>query len=387
MAADAPVLVFVGTKAQFIKTAPVLVEMDRRAIPYRLVYTGQHSETFDALEAAFGTRGADDNLVPGTEADSAGGLLTWSWRFARAAASRVRRGEWRGARWGLVHGDTASTLLSAIALRLAGVPVVHVEAGLRSPRRLDPFPEELIRRMVSRLASLHLAPDAAGVANLRGVAGRVVDTGGNTLRDAVSLAISTLGATPTRGGEGGYAIVSMHRAENVLDRARFDSLLGHVVAASRAMPVNFVLHPVTRRRLADTGWLDRLLKEPGLTLSERTDHAGFVRLMVGASCLLTDGGSNQEEAAMLGLPTLLLRLATERADGLADGTVVLSRLDAETIDAFIARHAGATWPLATVSGHSPSARVVDAISGQAPEAEASAASSTSHASAQSGTRA
>ena len=107
---DAPVLVFVGTKAQFIKTAPVLVEMDRRAIPYRLVYTGQHSETFDALEAAFGTRSADDVLVPGTEADSAGGLLAWSWRFARAAASRVRRGERRGACWGLVHGDTESTL-------------------------------------------------------------------------------------------------------------------------------------------------------------------------------------------------------------------------------------------------------------------------------------
>ena len=381
----APILVFVGTKAQFIKTAPVLREFDRRNVPYRLVYTGQHSETFDVLERAFGTRKPDDVLVPGTEADSARGLVGWGWRFAAAAARRLVRGTWRGARWGVVHGDTASTLLSAIVLRLARVPVAHVEAGLRSPRLLDPFPEEIVRRLVSRLTALHLAPDATAAANLDGLDGRVDDTGGNTLRDALQLAMSTIGPLPSRGGEGGYAVVSMHRAENLVGRTRFDFLMDRIVAASRALPVRFVLHPVTRRRLAETGWFARLQAEPGITLSERTDHAGFVRLMLAASCLLTDGGSNQEEAAMLGLPTLLLRDSTERPDGIADGTVVLSRLDAATIEAFIHRHVGRTWTPTAVAGDSPSARVVDALTGQEPvAAPASAASSASPAASQSG---
>src|SRR6478736_8646079 len=133
-------LVLVGTKAQFIKTAPILRELDARGIGYRLVYTGQHSETFDLLEAAFGTRPPDDVLVPSFEAATHSSFAHWTVAFWRAVLARIRRGHWRGAPVGLVHGDTASTLFSAIALRLAGVPVAHVEAGLRSPRLLDPFP-------------------------------------------------------------------------------------------------------------------------------------------------------------------------------------------------------------------------------------------------------
>src|SRR5690606_2363992 len=99
----------VGTKAQFIKTAPLLLEFARRGIPYRLVYTGQHSETFSALEAAFEVPTADDNLVPGNEADSALRLVVWVFRFWSAAISRIWLGEWRGAGLGVVHGDTLST--------------------------------------------------------------------------------------------------------------------------------------------------------------------------------------------------------------------------------------------------------------------------------------
>ena len=99
------ILILIGTKAQFIKTAPILREFDRRGTGYRLVYTGQHRETFDALERAFGTRPADDLMVHRDEADSFGGLAAWGVRFVRAAIARRR--EWRGARWGIVHGDTA----------------------------------------------------------------------------------------------------------------------------------------------------------------------------------------------------------------------------------------------------------------------------------------
>ncbi len=353
-----PLLVIVGTKAQFIKTAPILRELDRQEVPYRLIYTGQHSETFDLLEAAFETRPPDDELVPGTEASTHMSFLGWTISFWRAALVRIRG--WRGARAGLVHGDTASTLYSAIALRLAGVPVVHIEAGLRSPRLLEPFPEEIVRRCVSRLTRLHLVPDKIAANNLTKAPGVVVDTQGNTLRDSLVLALARWGKVPTEGGGGGYAVVSMHRSENLGRKEDFDLLMTEVIHAASILPVKFVLHPATRERIRKSEWFSKLQDVPGLQLLDRMDYPDFVRLLVGSRCLLTDGGSNQEEAAMLGLPTLLLRRATERPDGLGEG-VELSHLKPEVIRAFVSSHTGNTWILRAVEGVSPSRIVVDAL--------------------------
>lgn len=355
---DRDLLVLVGTKAQYIKTAPVLRELDQRGVAYRLVYTGQHSETFDALEAAFGTRPADDVLVPGVEAATHAGFLGWTLRFWREALSRQRAGAWKGTRIGIVHGDTASTLFGAILARNAGARVAHVEAGLRSSRLLEPFPEELIRRAVSRLSSFHYVPDDAAAANLRGAHGRVINTGGNTLRDALAMALGRMETLPTLGGSGGYGLVSMHRSENLSRRAVFEMLLEEVIAAALCVPIKFVLHPATRERIRAAGWLSRLQQAPGLELLERMDYPHFVRLLVGSRFLMTDGGSNQEEAAMLGLPTLLLRRATERLDGLGDN-IALSGLDRDVIRDFVRAHADRAWTIRVLEGASPSVTLVD----------------------------
>lgn len=363
MSSIAPILVLVGTKAQFIKTAPILRELDRRGLPYRLVYTGQHSETFDLLEAAFGTRAADDVMVPGFEASTNANFARWTAAFWRASMARIRSPQWRQATLGLVHGDTASTLFSAIALRLAGVRVVHVEAGLRSPRILEPFPEEIVRRIVSRLTALHFPPDQHAAANLVGRRGRVVDTHGNTLRDALAMALSGMADLPSQGGSGGYAIASIHRSENLSRRADFDLLMEEMLRAAAAIPVKFVLHPATRERIRATGWLPRLEAQPGIELLDRMDYPDFVRLLLGSRFLMTDGGSNQEEAAMMGLPTLLLRRATERPDGLEDN-VVLSGLESAAIRAFVDKHRNQCWTLRLLDQGSPSAEIVDVLAGE-----------------------
>lgn len=360
MIPDRRLLVLVGTKAQFIKTAPILIELDRRGLGYQLVYTGQHSETFADLEAAFSTRGADDVMVPEFEADSGRRFLTWSWRFWAVAGRRILDGAWRGARLSLVHGDTASTLFAAVASRMAGVPVAHVEAGLRSPRILEPFPEELVRRGVSKIANLHFAPDDLAVRHLSGTRGRVVHTQGNTLRDALQLALSLNGGLAARGGDGGYGVVSLHRNENLSNRATFDSIMASLMDASVHLPLRFVLHPVTRKRIESSQWRDTLSANPRIVQMPRMAYPEFVRLLMGARLLMTDGGSNQEEAAMLGLPTLLLRRATERPDGL-DDCVELSRLEPQAVDRFVRRHRDATWTPAFAHAGSPSARIVDVL--------------------------
>lgn len=360
MSPDSALLVLVGTKAQFIKTAPILNELDRRELGYRLVYTGQHSETFADLEAAFGTRSADEALVPGFEADSGSQFLTWSRRFWAEAGRRIASGQWRGARMALVHGDTASTLFGAMAARMAGVPVAHVEAGLRSPRLLKPFPEELVRRAVSRVARWHFAPDDVAVAHLHGVRGQVVHTAGNTLRDALRLALARNGGLARAGGLGGYGVVSLHRNENLSSRATFDAIMASLVDASARVPLRFVLHPVTRKRLQSSGWGERLAANPRITLMPRMAYPDFVRLLLDARLLMTDGGSNQEEAAMLGLPTLLLRRETERQDGLGE-CVELSRLDPQAILAFVRRHESGAWTPRFADTGSPSHCIVDAL--------------------------
>ena len=353
------VLFLVGTKAQYIKTAPILIELRERSIPYRLVYTGQHMETFAGLEAAFGLPTADDNLVPGTEADSHKGLVIWVCKFAVAAAKRIWRGEWRGAAWGVVHGDTASTLLSAIALRIAGVRVVHVEAGLRSPRMLSPFPEELIRRAVSRLATLHFAPSRVAANNLKGRNGLVFETGGNTMRDALVIAMQHSGVQERAANSKAYAIATLHRSENLSRRGVLNLLLEEIIRASERIPIRFVLHPVTRRALGNNGWLARLESAPGVQLVPRTDYVSFVHTMLGARFLMTDGGSNQEEAAMLGLPTLVLRAETERDDGIDDGVVLMSRLDRAVIRNFVETHNAKDWQVRDIEAGSPSRLIVD----------------------------
>lgn len=354
------ILVIVGTKAQFIKTAPVLREMDRRGVRYRLVYTGQHSETFDVLEHAFGTRQADEVLVPSFEADTKMSFARWSGLFWRHVLGRLRSAEWREASLCLVHGDTASTLFGAIAARLAGIRVGHIEAGLRSPKRLDPFPEELIRRWVSGMTHVHFAPDGAAADNLARARGTVIQTGGNTLRDALSMALARMEDMPSLGGAGNYGVVSIHRNENLSNAVDFDLLMESVIAASSVLPLKFVLHPATRARIARTPWQSRLEAAPGLELMTRMDYPEFVRLLVQSRLLMTDGGSNQEEAAMLGLPTLLLRRATERGDGLGD-SIELSYLDRGAIAAFVDKHAAGNWIIRPIPDASPSNLIVDWI--------------------------
>ena len=145
-----------------------------------------------------------------------------------------------------------------------------------------------------------------------------------------------------------------------LRRETFDLLMEEVLHAALRVPVVFVLHPATRERISRMGWLERLEGRPGLELRERMDYPDFVKLLVGATALMTDGGSNQEEAAMLGLPTLLLRRATERPDGLGDN-VELSKLDRVDIRAFVDAHMGRRWPLRSIDARSPSRVIVDAL--------------------------
>lgn len=359
------VLVLLGTKAQFVKVAPVLLAMDECSVAYTLVYTGQHSETFNEMEVAFGTRAPDVRLIPNFEADTHLGLLRWTCKFWFTVLKSSFRRLWAEHEIFLVHGDTASTLFGALLGRLFGREVAHIEAGLRSPRLFDPFPEELIRRLVSRLSTVHFCPDDWSCSNLQAFSGECVNTQGNTLFDSLRLALARTEVRESRTknvSEAPFGIVSIHRNENLSSSSRFESLMQSIISVADEISLQFVLHPATRKRLMRTGWLERLQAHGRIHLLGRMDYFRFISLMSRSRFLLTDGGSNQEEAAQLGIPCLLLRKSTERRDGLGSN-VELSALEPDRISDFVRRHRDSNWELPSSEGGSngPSRIIVEAL--------------------------
>jgi UDP-N-acetylglucosamine 2-epimerase (non-hydrolysing) len=215
--------------------------------------------------------------------------------------------------------------------RRAGLTVAHLEAGLRSGSYVQPFPEEIIRVLTMRLAAILFAPGQEAVANMRRmrVKGRIVDTRANTVQEALRAALETPGAVG-----GGAVIATMHRVENLKPRrraTRFIELLEGVATDHRVL---FVAHGPTLDTIQRGGWGDRL-SAAGIEVTSLMPHDAFAAALASAPFVITDGGSIQEECALLGTPTLLWRDRTERPDGL-NANVVLSRYDLALIETFLA---------------------------------------------------
>jgi UDP-N-acetylglucosamine 2-epimerase (non-hydrolysing) len=314
-------LVFVvGTRAQLIKVAPIVVACEKIALPACLLLTGQHHETMQDLIDEFGIRSPQIDAMPSKERATVRSLLRWL-PSAYFGIRRQLRTIGNGAGIDvLVHGDTLSTVIGAIAGWRHGARVVHLESGLTSNRLFDPFPEEICRRVVFRLADMAMCPNpqAAEYMRIRHRA-TVVDTAGNTIVDAVTLS----GASPgNRDSAQPYLVASLHRFQNLYNATRLRELVELVLDVSKSLPVHFVLHPATRARLVREGLLETLAAAPRVRLSPRLGYGEFLRLVAASACVLTDGGSNQEELAELGVPTIVMRERTERPDGLGENAIM-----------------------------------------------------------------
>jgi len=353
---------YIGTRAQLIKMAPVVLEIERRGMPLTLIMTGQHRETMQQLMIDFGMATAPVYLYEGREitgiVQMAGWFVSCCTRALRFPARFMPhpRGH---ANVVLVHGDTFSTLLGAVVGRLLGVDVAHVEAGLRSYHVFHPFPEELTRLIVFRLSRLSFCPGDWAFGNMKGYTTQAINTNGNTLRDALEamLAFAPRQDAPFAGD---YGIVSIHRFENIFNAAKLREIVALIDIAAARFPLAFVLHPATRKKLAEFGLMEILERHPSIKLLPRMGYADFVQLMRAARFVITDGGGNQEELSYLGIPTLLMRKATERKEGLGT-TATLCNYDRPTLEAFLAglpamadrKTAGQG------AGQSPSAIIVD----------------------------
>jgi UDP-N-acetylglucosamine 2-epimerase (non-hydrolysing) len=351
--------IVLGTKAQLVKMAPVMVRLRDRDIPYRFVHTGQHQATMSEMLDEFGLKHPDVVLHRGRDVVSLPQMAVWTAGILWKCLTRRREIFGEPARGiVLVHGDTLSTLLGALMGKVARLRVGHVESGLRSFRLFDPFPEEITRLLTFRLSDSLYCPGSWALSNVERYGSERVDTGCNTLADSLQLALALKRRRDHVPSEP-YAIVSLHRYENIFSREGLAGLIDTIEELARDLRLLFILHPPTERQIDRLGFRSRLEANPNIELRPRYTYFDFVTLLEGARYVVTDGGSVQEESSYLGLPCLLMRHATERQEGLGEN-VVLSNFDADAIRRFAANpEAHRREPVSM--RYQPSDRIVDSI--------------------------
>lgn len=329
---------FYGTSAELIKLAPVMRRLQAREIRFEQWVTAQHVSQLETLCEELGlpqidfwaSRGAPGGRDLVRKIDVPLWLLRTCASFARSYRSLRRRLSADGrARVVVVHGDTMTTPLGALFGRLLTAQVAHVEAGLRSDDIWNPFPEELDRRITSRLAHVHYAPGDGPSSNVANH-GDVVNTQHNTLRDSVEMAHEV--ATDVA-FEGVFGVVSLHRQELISNRDLFTRTIEHLAAAASKHRLVFIEHNVTMNAMRRFG-LEARYRTSGLIGRPRMSYFDFTALLSSSSFLITDSGGGQEEAFFLDLPCLIHRLRTERSDGLGENAV-LSRFDLSVVDRFL----------------------------------------------------
>lgn len=317
----------VGTRPEIIKMAPVVRSCEATGTPYVLIHTGQHYDY--ALDGLFFAEldlpTPDYNLGVGSGPSAA--------QLGRIMAGVDAVIAERAIDMMLVQGDTNSALGGAIAANKAGIPVGHVEAGLRSYDRN--MPEEINRILIDHLADALFAPTEASATTLRGEGipdARIVVTG-NTVVDELQRQVSAadVGEIMDRRGlfTDGYFIATVHRAENVDDPVRLASILGglHLVAASAGVPVLLPLHPRTAQRIADLA----IGVSDGVHILPPIGYREMLGLVSQAAVVLTDSGGLQEEACILRVPCVTLRDTTERPESVEVGANVLAGWDPSAI--------------------------------------------------------
>jgi UDP-N-acetylglucosamine 2-epimerase (non-hydrolysing)/UDP-GlcNAc3NAcA epimerase len=316
------ILTVVGNRPQFIKAAAVSGPL-RASYREVLVHTGQHYD--DSLsEIFFRELGL---ARPDRELGIGGGSNT-SQTARMLAALEPLLDEVRPDAL-LVYGDTNSTLAGALSAAQRGVPVVHVEAGMRSFDRA--MPEELNRVLTDHISDLLLCSSATAESNLRreSVAGRIEIVGDVMVDVALRwqpTARSNDGALAEhRLTAGSYLLLSAHRAGNVDPPERLSALVELIVALPG--PVVFPVHPRTLARLRETGLLAVLQAIESLTLTEPLGYAQFSALVCQARAVLTDSGGVQKEAYLAGVPCVTLRSSTEWVETVQAGWNTLVDLD------------------------------------------------------------
>lgn len=324
-------LTIFGTRPDAIKMAPVVLELERRSdeVELTVAVTGQHREMLEQVLSAFEIEPDYDLRIMQPRQS----LFDITSRVLMGLESVMKRSE---PDMVLAQGDTSTTFVAALAAFYNKVAFGHVEAGLRTDDKYDPFPEEINRRLTSRLADLHFAPTQAARDNLlaEGIGADSIHVTGNTIIDALLMVAAKPhefkdNALREACSSGKMILITAHRRENWGEPMR--NICRAVKSLVAQYPDVNVVFPVHRNPAVRDVVFPELEGQERTLLIEPPEYVPFVHLMKSAYLILSDSGGVQEEAPSLGKPVLVLRRTTERPEGVAAGSAKLVGTDPDTI--------------------------------------------------------
>ncbi len=310
--------VVIGTRPEGIKLCPLVLKLRAHGFKVSVLCSGQHREMLSEVFSAFSVE--PDVLLPqmhfGEDLPSLLSHLIASLgeTIAELSPSAV-----------IVQGDTATAYAAALVAFLCRIPVIHVEAGLRSGNPFSPFPEESFRKSIASMATLHIAPTPQAMHHLwrEGVPKKCVFLLGNTVEDAVECLL------PKRPPKSKTMLLTLHRREHCEEKMR--GIFSAVTELMRRFPsysLVYPVHPSPRvRSVAEKAFRN----ESCVRLVPPLGPKEFYPLLAAAPLVLTDSGGIQEEAAILGVKTLVLRETTEREYELQNGDIRLAGTDPSRI--------------------------------------------------------
>lgn len=324
------VLAVCGTRPDTVKMAPVIIELKRHSeVELILAVTGQHKEMLEQVVRVFG-------LHPDFDLNIMSQRQTLAQITTRALEGLDNVIEEVNPDLVLAQGDTTTTFVASLAAFYHKVPFGHVEAGLRTDNKYDPFPEEMNRRMTGVIADFHFAPTEYAKANLlnEGVKEELIFVTGNTVIDALlSIAAQEHEFEDERVGSaaksGKMILLTAHRRENW-----GEPMLNICKAVKQIIernPETTVVFPVHKNPIVRDIVFPELQGTDRVILTEPPDYVPFVHLIKSAYLVLTDSGGVQEEAPSLGKPVLVLRKTTERPEGVDAGGAKLVGTDVSVI--------------------------------------------------------
>ena len=308
-----------AARPNFMKVAPLYHALKREgSCDVAIVHTGQHYDP-NMSQAFFDDLGMPDpdfhlEVGSGSHAKQLGGVMC---AYEKVVA-RDRPN------WIIVVGDVNSTAACAIVGAKEWIPVVHLEAGLRSRDRR--MPEEINRLVTDSIADVLWTPSPDANENLiaEGVPSERIDFVGNIMIDSYEMLRGRIERSPARGNLGmegkDFAVVTLHRPSNVDSPETLRELVDRLIATAQLLPLVFPVHPRTRKRLSEHKLLDAIAGNSRIHLTDPLGYIDFMNLVNGSRAAITDSGGVQEETTYLGIPCLTLRENTERPITVTEGS-------------------------------------------------------------------
>ena len=327
MTANKLITIVFGTRPEAIKLAPLIIAFKKSNVfQTRVIFTGQHREMVEQVIKIFDIEyDLNLNLMRHNQ--------TLSHITNEAIIGLEKEFQEFKPKLLIVQGDTSTAFAAALAASYNKIPIAHVEAGLRTNNLMDPFPEEINRRLISQISTLHFAPTKKSLMNLTkcGVSGKIYVTG-NTVIDSLFLCSKKETSLPTKKTNwvsNDVIFATIHRRENwgqsVVSIANaFIKILNEMPKVSFVIP----MHPNLKVR---NPIKEILGNHPRIELIEPLDYPQSVSCMMKSKLIMTDSGGIQEEAPSISKPVLVLRNTTERTEAIEAGTAKLIGTNTEMI--------------------------------------------------------